>query len=83
MTNLEHIANLSAHGARIITERGTVELTEAFYEEAVDSCIRGGANAICYDLLLPGIEEPMALAVHRDGHVDSGSAQSVTACLDR
>ena len=34
-------------------------------------------------LIVPGVEEPMLLAIHRDGHVDSGSEKMVLACLDR
>ena len=42
----------------------------------------GDCSAICYDLFLPGIEEPLLIAIHRDGRVDSGSAENVMRCLD-
>ena len=83
MTNLEHIESLSRHGAQIRTPDGLKKLDSTFYQNAVDACIRSGANAICNELVLPGIGDEMMLAIHRDGHVDSGSRQSVLACLDR
>ena len=42
-----------------------------------------GYNAICYGIFLPGIDEPMLIAIHRDGRVDTGSVKNVIMCLDR
>ena len=42
-----------------------------------------GCLAATYSLIVPGVEEPMLLAIHRNGHVDSGSEETVLACLDR
>ena len=79
-----HIESLRAHGAKIrVPGGGTMELNSGFYDNAVDECRRCGCNAITYELALPGIDEPMMIAVWRTGHVDSGSVKSVCACLDR
>lgn len=84
MTNLDHIHTLIRHGAEIRQPDGThFPLTDDFYNKAVEACGRDGYNAICYDLILPDITEPMMLAIHRDGHVDSGSVKNICACLDR
>lgn len=81
MTNLEHINSLRSHGAQIKAEDTLIDLTTAFYEKAVEGCRAGGYNAVTYDLVLPGIDEPMMLAVWKDGHVDSGSVKNIIACL--
>ena len=83
MTNIDHIESLSRHGAQIRTPDGLKKLDGAFYQSAIDACTQAGANALCYELALPDIEDEMMLAIHRDGHVDSGSRHSVLACLDR
>ena len=82
MTNLEHINSLRNHGAQIKAGDTLVELTTAFYEKAVAGCREGGYNAVTYDLVLPGIEDPMMLAVWKDGHVDSGSVKKIAVCLE-
>ena len=43
----------------------------------------GGYNAATYDLVLPGIDSELWLAIWKDGHVDSGSPKSICACLAR
>lgn len=85
MTNLTHIQNLINHGAQLRNqENGSlVPLTEDFYRQAVKACRDGGYNAATYDLILPGIDSELWLAVWKDGHVDSGSPQSICACLAR
>lgn len=82
---VHHIHTLAAHGAQLRNsdDGSLIPLTEDFYEKAVADCNTGGYNAVCFDLVLPGIDEAMMLAVHRDGHVDSGSPKSICACLDR
>ena len=81
MTNLDHINSLRSHGAQLKAEDTLIDLTAAFYEKAVEACRSGGFNAVTYDLVLPGIDEPMMLAVWKDGHVDSGSVKNICACL--
>lgn len=78
MTNLEHIKRLAGHGAHLAN--GTI-LTEEFYENAIRQCIQGGYNAITYELVLPGIEDEMAICIWADGHVDSGSMRTICDCL--
>ncbi len=80
-----HINILAAHGAQLRNpdDGAMIPLTEAFYQKAVANCHEGGYNAVCFDLVLPDIDEELMLAVHRDGHVDSGRVKSVIACLDR
>ena len=78
-----HIETLRRHGARVGGPEGSVELNSFFYYNAIDQCNRIGANAITYRLILPGIDEEMAIAIHRDGHIDSGSLETVQQVLDR
>lgn len=77
-----HIESLRAHGAQVLGPDGNrTELTASFVNEAVNSCIRNRCNAITYDLFLPDIEEPMMIAVWRDGHVDTGNVRNICDCL--
>lgn len=79
-----HIETLIRHGAEIKVPDGTsFPLTESFCEEAAGRCISGGYNAVTYDLLLPGVDDPMMIAIWKDGHIDSGSVKGVCAALDR
>ena len=52
-----------------------------FYRRAVEQCIRGGYNAVTYELALPGIEGDFQIAFWKDGHVDSGSTRRICDCL--
>ena len=83
MTNTyeKHIATLQAHGARIATPDGSIELTTDFYHKAVEACGRMGCEAATYELLLPGIEDEMGLCIRKDGRVDSGSMKTICDCL--
>ena len=76
-----HIETLRQHGARIKTPDGSVELNSYFYYNAIDRCIADGLNAIAYDMILPDIDEPMMIAIWKDGHVDSGSVKGICDCL--
>ncbi|MBQ9685413.1 MAG: hypothetical protein IJV41_02540 [Oscillospiraceae bacterium] len=79
-----HLDTLIRHGAALKAHDGSSQsLTEAFCEKAAADCIKDGYNAITFDLLLPGIDEPMMLAVWKDGHIDSGSVMSICRVLDR
>ena len=57
------------------------ELNSFFVGNVVNDCIRMGCNAIIYDLFLPDIDEPMMIAIWRDGHIDSGSVKGICDCL--
>ena len=85
MTNLDHIHSLIRHGAQIRNQEdgSLVPLTESFYHHAVKACERGGCNAINYELVHPGIDDELWLAIWKDGHVDSGSPRSICDCLAR
>ena len=79
-----HINSLSNNGARIKAPDGTTELVSMdFCRRAVEACIKGGCNAITYELELPGIDGEFMIAIWKDGHVDSGSAERILQVLDR
>ena len=79
-----HINSLSNNGARIKAPDGTTEpVSMDFYRRAVEACIKGGCNAITYELELPGIDGEFMIAIWKSGHVDSGSADRILQVLDR
>ena len=81
---LNHIETLRRHGAQVTGPDGQrVELNSFFWGRAMDACMLGDCSAICYDLFLPGIEEPLLIAIHRDGRVDSGRAENGMRGRDR
>ena len=89
MTNLDHLNSLIAHGAQIGYEGPTgqtikVSLDESFYTEHL-GWIRNqpAVTALTFDLFLPGIDGDFALTIWRDGHIDSGSKESMRRVLDR
>ena len=85
MTNLDHILSLIRHGAQLRNpdDGSLIPLTEDFYHKAVEACHSGGYNAATYELVLPGIQSELWLAIWKDGHADSGSPKNICACLDR
>ena len=77
-----HLERLRQHGAQVIGPDGNrVELNSYFVGNVVNDCIRMGCNAITYDLFLPDIDEPMMIAIWKDGHIDSGSVKGICDCL--
>ena len=82
MTNLERINRLAAHGAKIVAEGVSIDLTETFYKEAVEVCRKGRCNAISYNLAMPDIDEMLMICIWKDGHVDTGSRESVMLCME-
>ena len=82
-TQNAHIETLIRHGAKLRAKDQLIDLTEQFYQDTVERCNKDGFNAITYDLVMPGIEEDLMLAIWKDGHADSGNVRSVCACLDR
>ncbi len=81
---LNHIETLRRHGAQVLGPDGKrVELNSFFWGKAMDACMLGNCNAVCYELFLAGIDDKLLIAIHRDGRVDSGSEESVMRCLDR
>ena len=81
---LNHIETLRKHGAQVLGPDGQrVELNSFFWGKAMDACMLGGCSAICYELFLPGIDDKLLIAIHRDGRVDSGSEENIMRVLDR
>ena len=79
-----HLESLRTHGAKIRRADGSLqELNSFFVGNAVNDCIRMGAQAITYEMVLPDIDEPMAVCVWANGHIDSGSVESIEMVLDR
>ena len=77
-----HLETLRRHGAQVIEPNGSrVELNSFFVGNVVNDCIRMNCNAITYDLFLPDIDEPLMIAIWRDGHIDSGSVKGICDCL--
>ena len=78
----QHITSLMNHGVRIKRPDGTTEeLTMDFYRKAMRYCCAEGCRAICYEIILPGIEGEFMLAIWKDGRVDSGSVKRIFDCL--
>ena len=76
------VESLRLHGAKVTGPDGSlVELNSFFVGNVMNDCIRMGCNAITYDLFLPDIDEPMMIAIWKDGHIDSGSVKSICDCL--
>ena len=81
---LNHIETLRKHGAQVLGPDGQrVELNSFFWGKAMDACMLSGCSAICYELFLPGIDDKLLIAIHRDGRVDSGSEENIMRVLDR
>lgn len=79
MTDKAHIQNLINHGAMLVNQE-TGELTNLtleFYRHQLDWLHRNKAIACTYEMILPGIDETMGLRIRKDGHVDSGSMESI------
>ena len=83
--NTQYLLNLAKHGAHLVDQEtgDTVELTAFWYEEALNRLTEDkAANAYMYDLY-PGFEseERFSLLLWRDGHVDTGSEESILGIL--
>ena len=79
--SLKHIDRLRTHGAKVRINGELKEINFLLWESAVSECNDKGFNAIAYELVLPETDEPMLLAIWRDGHVDSGSERHVIDCM--
>ena len=78
------VESLRLHGAKVTGPDGSlVELNSFFVGNVMNDCIRMGCNAITYDLFLSETEEPLQIAIWKNGHVDAGSAENIARCLDR
>lgn len=73
-----HLESLRSHGAQVIGPDGNrTELNSFFVGNVINDCIRMNCNAMTFDLFLPDIDEPLAVCIWRDGHIDSGSMKSI------
>ena len=72
-----HLEKLIHHGAKVADKDGLKPLSLFFAEKAMEECRRTHCHAIIYDLVMPDIEDPLAIAIRADGHIDSGSADMV------
>ena len=79
----EHVEKLGRHGVKVYTAAGPELLSGAFYDRIVDFCNQYGINCIAYDIDVPGIDDPMLLAIWKNGHVDSGSSEHIHAIMDQ
>ena len=82
-TDQAHLERLRQHGARVLTADGDTELNSYFVGNVINACIRMGCNAIVYAMRLPEIDEELAIAIHKNGHIDSGSPEMIERVLDR
>ena len=80
---LDHISMLEKHGAQVFTAAGKRPVTRWFYRSILLFCEQYGINCLAYDMKIPETDEPMMLAIWRNGHVDSGSADHIHAVMDQ
>lgn len=78
-----HIKTLMDHGAKVGSKADNTmqDLTVEFVEEAIASCVKNNYTAVTFDLALDGIYEDMAIAIWKNGHVDTGSMKNILDCL--
>lgn len=75
-----HIESLQFHGA-MVGEEDPQPLTVGMVEEIIQRCKENGWTAVAYDLKLDGIDDPMAIAIWANGHVDSGSLENIMSIM--
>ena len=79
--NLLHIDRLRTHGAKVRINGELKEINSFFWDSAVSECIAQGYNAVMYEMVIPETDDPMAICIWRDGHVDSGSEHHIFDCM--
>ena len=79
----EHVENLGRHGVVVHVLGGTERLSGAFYDRVIRFCEQYSINCLGYEIDVPEADEPMMLAIWRNGHVDSGSAESIREIMDQ
>ena len=65
------------------TAAGPELLSGAFYDRIVEFCKQYGINCLGYEMKIPETDEPMMIAIWRNGHVDSGSVEHIRAVMDQ
>lgn len=78
-----HVEQLGRHGAYVMTSAGKRALSGAFYDSVVRLCEKYSINCLGYDMKIPETDEPMMIAIWRNGHVDSGSAEHIRAVMEQ
>ena len=79
----DHVENLGRHGAYVMTAAGKRALSGSFYDHVIRFCEEYGINCLGYDMKIPETDEIMMIAIWRNGHVDSGSAESIRAIMEQ
>ena len=79
--NLAYIDLLRTHGAKVRINGELKEINSFFWDGAVSECFNKGYNAVMYEMVISETDEPMAICIWRDGHVDSGSERHVIDCM--
>ena len=78
----EHVVNLGKHGVLIATHDGKKEpLDGEFYDKALELCRKYGLDCIGYAITVPEASNEMMIAIWKNGHVDSGDAESIRAIM--
>ena len=80
MTGKKQVQSLMAHGARlgIVGDRvNSIPFPDGFLSHAIGWLKRNKAQAVTYYMVLPGVEDQMAIRVCVDGHVDTGSMETI------
>lgn len=73
----DHVISLGEHGVTILTHEGVKPLDGAFYDEAVALCKKYNIDCIGYTISVPDASCETMLAIWKNGHVDSGNAESI------
>ena len=77
-----HLETLCRHKAALRGSNGTSEpLTRSFYNNALFECATKGYATIVYYMVLPDVSGGTRLVIWRNGHIDSGTEESIGALL--
>lgn len=83
MTNAEYIKSLERHGAKVLIDGTFLPLSVEVYSKACRAVRTAGVSVILYRLQLPEAQdENMLMAVWNDGHLDTGMAENIIACVN-
>lgn len=82
-TMRNHVEQLGRHGAYVMTAAGKRALSGAFYDAVIRFCEKYGINCLGYDMKIPETDDPMMIAIWRNGHVDSGNAEHIRAIMEQ
>ena len=83
MTNEEYIKSLERHGAKVLIDGTFLPLSVEVYSKACKAVKAEGVSVILYRLQLQEApDENMLMAVWSDGHLDTGMAENIIACVN-